>query len=259
MLVLVGVLLSCYVKAQCDPDQALPSSCLCIYLCHSSATAQNNCGVTVNWTVGFEGTSDYYEIYRSPNSSTSFTKIATIQSNPSNNYSYSYSDNNPSNSDGGDILYYVKMISGMDGSVKSQTPVRTAKPTCALPNSCSGITTTTNLTGNAGDVIVLRLSFGGYVNWNGIANGAGASIQINCANQSGMAGSDHYYGSGSFSLSKDITITMPSNTATVTTLVTVNNSTTMLSSTATLLVVSVNGISQTTQAVVCGGNSQGYW
>jgi hypothetical protein len=245
--------------SQCDPDQQLPTNCLCIFLCHSTATANNNCGVTLTWTTGYEDYGYYFVIRRSPSSGTGYTSIATVQAiGDLTGHSYTYVDNNPPNSDGGNILYYIEMHS-WDNSIISQTPVRSASPTCAAPNSCYGTTTTTNLEGTAGNVIVLRLSFGGSVNWNGISNGAGATIYINCAGQIGTSASQHYYGSGYFSLSTDITITMPANTTSITTIATVNNSSSMYSSTATLSIISVNGVSQTTQAVVCAGNSQGYW
>jgi Bacterial Ig-like domain (group 2) len=128
-----------------------------------------------------------------------------------------------------------------------------------IPNPCNGISTQTPLNGVAGDVVVLQLSFGGFVNWNGISNGAGASIFLSCGGQSNTVGSAHYFGSGGFSLNTQITFTMPSNSTVISTNAVVNNSTTMLSSTASLILVSVNGVPYGNSGVVCGGNSQGAW
>jgi hypothetical protein len=124
---------------------------------------------------------------------------------------------------------------------------------------CNGIYSTATIAGNQGDIIDLRLSFGGYVNWNGQSNGAGASIWLAVGSQNNSAASTHYYGSGGFGLNVDVVFTMQTNAAGINTTAVVNNSTTMFSSTATLTVVSVNGVTNNNQAVVCGGNSSGYW
>ena len=249
-----------HLQAQCDVDQVHPADCSCIYFCHSEAVANNNCGITLNWTTVTEPSiGGYFKIFRAPITGTTFTLIATIQATHpgSQGGSYTYIDNNPTNPDGNEVYYYIQFFNN-DGLLREMTPRRSAIPTCAVPNACNNTTTTTTyLTGKTGSVIVLRLSFGGYVNWNNSANGAGATISISCAGQTGSTGSTHYYGSGSFSLSQDITITMPSGSTPITTIAVVHNSTTMLTSTATISIISVNGVSQTTQAVVCGGNSQG--
>lgn len=129
-----------------------------------------------------------------------------------------------------------------------------------VPSPCNGISTSLTMTGNAGDVVVLKLSFGGYVSWNGISDGAGASATLYAGGQSNSAFSPHTYTNEGFSLNAQVTFTMPSNgIVSITTIAVVNNSSTMLSSSGTVTVVSVNGVSKNNQAIVCGGNSQGYW
>jgi Dual-action HEIGH metallo-peptidase len=127
-------------------------------------------------------------------------------------------------------------------------------------NPCSGIYSSATLFGNVGDVVVLKLSFGGPLSWNGQANGAGAVISLSAGGQSSSASSPHYYGSGyGFSLNATVTFTMTANSMPINTTAVINNSTMFFSSTATLTVVSVNGVSNGNQGVVCGGNSGGYW
>jgi hypothetical protein len=134
-----------------------------------------------------------------------------------------------------------------------------APPYTITANPCSGIYTTSNLTGNPGDVVVLSLSYGGWISWNGQSNGTGAVISLICAGQNSSASTQHYYGSTGFSLYTQVTFTMPSSSVPINTTAVVNNSSTMFSSTATLTVVSVNGIPIGNQGVVCGGNSGGSW
>lgn len=127
------------------------------------------------------------------------------------------------------------------------------------PQACSGIFTNTTLSGNPGDVVVLRLSFGGYISWNGMSNGTGAQISLTANGVANSGATAHYYSSTGFSLSRDISFTMPASTVNVVTTVVVHNSSTMYSSTGTLTVVSVNGVPVNNQGVVCGGNSGGSW
>lgn len=127
------------------------------------------------------------------------------------------------------------------------------------PQPCSGIYTNTTMSGNAGDVVVLRLNFGGYISWNGMSNGTGAQISLSANGVGNSGATAHYYSSTGFSLQRDITFTMPASTVNIVTTVVVHNSTTMYSSTATLTVISVNGNAVNNQGVVCGGNSGGSW
>jgi len=90
-------------------------------------------------------------------------------------------------------------------------------------------------------------------------NGTGAAISLSAGGVAGNDFTSHYYGSTGFTLSKDITFTMPSSSVTIITTAVVHNSTTMYSSTAGLYVVSVNGVANSNSGSVCGGNSGGWW
>jgi hypothetical protein len=137
--------------------------------------------------------------------------------------------------------------------------IKAGVPYTLYPSPCNGIFTNVTMPGNPGDVVVLKLSFGGYINWNGQSNGSGAQISLTCAGATNSAATPHYYSATGFSLSTQITFTMPSSSTTINTTVVVHNSQYMLSSTATLEVLTVNGAAVNKQGVVCGGNSGGSW
>jgi hypothetical protein len=124
---------------------------------------------------------------------------------------------------------------------------------------CGGIYSTATLIGNVGDQIVLRISYGGYLSWTGMSNGTGASISLSAGGQNCSSVTPHYKSSTGFNLSCDVTFTMSSQAVAINTSVVVYNSSTMTSSTATLTIVSVNGVAYGSQGVVCGGNSGGNW
>lgn len=142
-------------------------------------------------------------------------------------------------------------------------------PPAALPwsftrnGACNGIYSSYTFTGTPGATVVLKLSFGGYIQWNGMSNGTGASCWVTAAGVSGSATTPHYtssWGTG-FSISTTITFTMPvaSNTITINTTAVINNSSINTSSAATLELVSVNGAANGLQQAVCYGNSGGSW
>lgn len=142
-------------------------------------------------------------------------------------------------------------------------------PPPALPwsftriGACNGIYSSYTFTGTPGATVVLKLSFGGYIQWNGMSNGTGASCWVTANGVSGSATTPHYtttWGTG-FSISTTISFTMPaaSNTITINTTAVINNSSINTSSAATLELVSVNGVSNGLQQAVCYGNSGGSW
>ncbi len=130
-----------------------------------------------------------------------------------------------------------------------------------LPNGCSGISSIATVSGNAGDVIVLKLSFGGVV--QRVPNGpaTGASMSMNVAGQFCTNATPHYNDdvTHGFSLSCTITFTMSSNSATVNTQAVLNNTTMTSGAAATLEIVSVNGVPKNMQKAICSGNSSGAW
>ncbi len=142
-------------------------------------------------------------------------------------------------------------------------------PPPALPwsftrnGACNGIYSSYTFTGTPGATVVLKLSFGGYIQWNGMSNGTGASCWVTANGVSGSATTPHYtssWGTG-FSISTTITFTMPvaSNTITINTTAVINNSSINTSSAATLELISVNGAPNGLQQAVCYGNSGGSW
>ena len=118
------------------------------------------------------------------------------------------------------------------------------------------------INGHPGDVLVIQASFGGPMGWNGQGNGAGGSLTINAGGQSANDYTNpHYYGTSSgFSLSATITVTMTSSTLTINTNAIINNSTYNTNASASVKVVSVNGVPTGSYGTTtCYGNSGGGW
>lgn len=143
----------------------------------------------------------------------------------------------------------------------SQCPATIYKP--LLIGTCSGINSSHTIYGNEGDVVVLKLTYSGMLQWNGNTSngGAGASISITGAGQSCNNYTQHYTTTAStgFELTCTITITMPANYATINTSAVIHNSNISNAGGATLQVVSVNGVANSNGSAVCTGNSGGSW
>ena len=127
--------------------------------------------------------------------------------------------------------------------------------------TCSGISSNYTILGSPGDVFVVRVNFSGFIKWNNLANGTGATISMNALGNWAYGSTSHDYSSfgTGFSTSATLTITLSSNYVTVYTNNVLNNSSYNSSSSASLTLVSVNGNTVNAQVSSCYGNSGGSW
>jgi hypothetical protein len=144
-------------------------------------------------------------------------------------------------------------------SLPTSTPTKTATPYNITLTSGNCVTSYSGFTitgGTAGDIVIVRASFGGIIakvsnNFTradltiGSPDGVGGSVSSPCWSDTS------YHG---FNITVDCTITMPSSIANVTTLAVTNNSyssATSLSAT----IISINGATASISAIGCARDS----
>ena len=122
-------------------------------------------------------------------------------------------------------------------------------------------TTTYTLTGQSGDAVVLKFSMSGVVAWNSLSDYAGVTTSLTAAATTDSDSSAHVTATTSTGVTCDSTISiiMPSNSITVTTIGTIHNSTINNVMSGNLQIMSINGNTSTISTSGCIGISSGAW
>lgn len=140
------------------------------------------------------------------------------------------------------------------------TPIPATYTVTRTGGACSGIYSTFELSGDfyTGDTVVLRAAFSGMIQRNDPSGGARADVYISNAAASNLASSACYtdYTGHGFNVTSDITFSYSTANSTIGMTAVANNSSASLTS-ASLTIVSVNGIASGVSATACTGNSSG--